>query len=109
MIFGVAPALHLSRTSHREAMGTRGGGPGRRESRVRGALVVGQLAMATVLLVGAGLLARSFVRLAAVDRGYDPSGVLVVAAPVSRRTTRLARKIESIEAHPGASPGDAAA
>ena len=83
VLFGAIPALQLSRTRQREAMGTRGGGVGRRESRVRGALVVGQVALATVLLVGAGLLARSFVRLSAVDRGYNPSGVLAFPAAVS--------------------------
>jgi len=76
VLFGGLPAFHLSRTSHLEAMGPRGGGSGRGESRMRAALVVGQLVMATVLLVGAGLLAKSFVRLGAVERGYEPSRAL---------------------------------
>ena len=57
-------------------MGSRGGGSGRGESRVRAALVVGQLVLATVLLVGAGLLANSFIKLSTFDKGYDPANVL---------------------------------
>ena len=69
---GVLPALHMSRTSSLHAMGSRGSNSGRREPRIRAALVVGQLAMATVLLVSAGLLINSFVKLSTVERGYDP-------------------------------------
>ena len=43
---------------------------------MRAALVVGQLVMATILLVGAGLLTRSFVGLSTVNNGYDSSGVV---------------------------------
>ena len=76
LVFGVLPALHLSRTNHLHAMGSRGSGTGRGESRMRAALVVGQLVLATVLLVGAGLLTHSFVKLSTFDKGYDPSNVL---------------------------------
>ena len=60
-VFGLLPALHLSRQDHVRAMGARGGGAGRGEARLRAILVVGQLVMATTLLVGAGLLINSFV------------------------------------------------
>ena len=60
VLFGLLPALHLSATSSLRAIGTRGGGTARAETRTRTALIVTQLAMATVLLVGAGLLSRSF-------------------------------------------------
>ena len=76
LLFGVLPAWHLSRTNHLHAIGSRGSGSGRGESRVRALLVVGQLVLATVLLVGAGLLANSFIKLSTFDKGYDPSNVL---------------------------------
>ena len=50
--------------------------PAAENRRIRAALVVGQLVLATVLLVGAGLLIHSFVKLSTFDKGYDPSNVL---------------------------------
>ena len=76
LAFGVLPAILLSRVNHLVAMGTRGASTGRREPRTRSVLVVGQLALATVLLVGAGLLAHSFVRLMRTDLGYTTTNVL---------------------------------
>ena len=98
LVFGVLPAVHMSRTSHLQAMGSRGGGSNRRESRLRAALVVGQLVMATVLLVVAGLLTLSFVKLAAVDRGYDPTHVLAfqLVFPPDYSIARKANTIESL-------------
>jgi putative ABC transport system permease protein len=76
VLCGVLPALTMSRSNHASAMGARGASAGRGESRLRAGLVIGQLSMATVLLVCAGLLANSFVRLSGVNSGYDPSNVL---------------------------------
>ena len=76
MAFGLLPAILLSRANHLAAMGTRGAATGRREPRTRSVLVVGQLVLATVLLVGAGLLAHSFVRLMRSDLGYTTSNLL---------------------------------
>jgi putative ABC transport system permease protein len=94
---GVLPALHLSRTNHLQAMGPRSGGASRGASHVRSLLVVGQLAMATVLLVGAGLLGHSFLKLTAVDRGYDAANVLAFQL-VLPGDYSVARKAETIEA-----------
>jgi putative ABC transport system permease protein len=96
LVFGVLPALHLSRTSQLQVMGSRGGGIGRGESRIRAALVVGQLVMATVLLVGAGLLANSFVKLSTFDKGYDPNNVLAFNLLFPDQYS-IARKAETIE------------
>ena len=87
LIFGLVPALHLSRTSHLQAMGSRGSGAGRLETRLRTFLVVGQLTMATVLLVGAGLLVNSFINLSQVEKGYNPSHALAfqLVLPVGPR------------------------
>jgi putative ABC transport system permease protein len=75
-IFAVLPAWHLARTTHLHAVGSRGSGSGPAATRLRSALMVGQLVLATVLLVGAGLLSHSFLRLSTFNKGYDPSRVL---------------------------------
>jgi putative ABC transport system permease protein len=97
LVFGILPALHLSRVNHVDAMGGRGGGAGRGETRVRGALAVGQLVMATILLVGAGLLIHSFTRLTAVETGFNPSNVLA-AQLVFPADYSIARKADTIDA-----------
>jgi putative ABC transport system permease protein len=111
ILFGMAPALHASRTDVTSGLreGARGqiGGGGRRLRRV---LVVAETALALVLLAGAGLLLRSFVQLQAVDRGFDSTNVLVgnVNAPRARFDTAgkiIAlndRLVERLRAVPGA-------
>ena len=95
IVFGLLPALHLSRTNHFAAMGTRGSGGGRREPRTRSILVVGQLAMATVLLIGAGLLAHSLVKLMRTDLGYTTSNMLEFQTLLPD-TYSLARKAATV-------------
>jgi predicted permease len=96
VVFGLLPAQHVSRTHHLHTMGSRGSGSGRGASRIRAALVVGQLVMATMLLVGAGLLAHSFVKLSTFDKGYDPSNVLAFNLLFPDQYS-AARKAETIE------------
>lgn len=93
---GLLPALTLSRTNLVQAFAARGGSASRAAGRLRGLLVVGQVAMATVLLIGAGLLIHSFVRLLAVDRGYNPEHALAFQL-VFPPDYSIARKTESIE------------
>ena len=85
-IFGIFPALQAVRTSMAKAV--RGGreGAGRSAVSTRAALVVTQLALAVILLVGAGLLLRSFMLMQKVDLGYRASGVAltVVTFPGAR-------------------------
>ena len=87
VLFGALPALQLSRTSASEALkdGARGGSAGTR-AYVRRALVVSQVTLAVVLLVGAGLLVKTFVRVLSVPSGIDPEHVLTarIDAPASR-------------------------
>lgn len=80
VIFGLAPALRASRvelTANLKAggKGLANGGLSVRRDKLRGALVIAELAISLPLLVGAGLLVRSFIHLANVPPGFDPQNV----------------------------------
>jgi putative ABC transport system permease protein len=98
IVFGLLPAIQLSRISHLQAMGTRGVASSRLETRTRTALVVSQLVLATVLLVGAGLLVNSFMNLSRVEKGYDPANALAfqLVLPSEYATARKAATVESL-------------
>ena len=81
LLFGAVPALQWSRvdlvrTLNEDSVQSTGGFRLLRSNRTRAGLAVAQVALALVLLVGAGLLLRSFVRLVTIDRGYDPANVI---------------------------------
>ncbi len=78
LLFGLAPALRLvsGRTQESLREGARGASGGVGVQRLRGALVLGEVALALVLLVGAGLLIRSFDRLSSVNPGFDSHSVI---------------------------------
>jgi putative ABC transport system permease protein len=78
MMFGLLPAMRTSGGTMADALrdGARGSTEGAQKSRVRSLLVTSEIALALVLLTGAGLAMRSFVALRAVDSGFDPRGVL---------------------------------
>jgi predicted permease len=98
VVFGLLPALHLSRVSQLQAMGARGGGASRSDTHTRAVLVLGQLVLATVLLVGAGLLANSFINLLRVEKGYDPANALAfqLVLPNDYSTARKSATVESL-------------
>ena len=85
IIFGLVPAIHSSKTALTESLkeGGRGSGAGASKNRIRAALVVSELAVAVVLLVGAGLFIKSLWLLQTVKSGLDPKNVLTfnVALP----------------------------
>ncbi|MXY23004.1 MAG: ABC transporter permease [Acidobacteria bacterium] len=81
LVFGAVPAFQWSRvpllrTLNEGSLQSTGGFRLLRAGRTRAALATAQVALALVLLVGAGLLLRSFVELVTVDRGYDPANVV---------------------------------
>ncbi len=95
LVFGLAPALAASRLDVNEALkeSGRGTGGGWQRNRLRSFLVVAEIALSLVLLVGAGLLLKSFVRLRAINPGFDPDGVLTlsVALPQAKYATPAAQ------------------
>ena len=80
LLFGLLPAWQMSKPNLNNALndGTRGASAGRARQRLRGALVVVEVALAVVLLVGAALFIGSFVRLMRVDPGFNPNGVITM-------------------------------
>ena len=80
-LFGLAPALRLSRVDLHATIKQRGS-----RGTLRGALVVAQIAAALVLLIGAGLLMRTFVHLQDVDLGFNPENLLTLRVnPLGRK------------------------
>jgi len=80
IIFGLAPALQASRPDLNETLkdGVRGATGSAGYRRMRSLLVVSEIALSLVLLVGAGLLMRSFLKLQAVDPGFNPNNMLTM-------------------------------
>ncbi len=77
VLFGIIPALASAKPELTEALkeGGRGTSSGARRNQVRNILVVSEIALALVLLIGAGLLMKSFVHLQSVNPGFNPSNV----------------------------------
>ncbi len=80
VLFGLTPSLQLSRVDLNTVLRDEGRGSAgnRKRDRARSLLVVAQVALAMVLLVGSGLLVRSFIRLRTASPGFDPQGTLTM-------------------------------
>lgn len=93
LLCGILPALDLSRPRGEALKEGARVSTGRRERRIFGALVAAQLALAVVLLVGGGLLLRSFSRLMAVDPGFRAERVLTLATSLPAQAYRDAASV----------------
>ena len=93
LLCGILPALELSRPRGEALKEGARVSAGQRERRIFGALVAAQLAMAVVLLVGGGLLLRSFSRLMAVDPGFRAERVLTLATSLPAQAYRDAASV----------------
>jgi putative ABC transport system permease protein len=118
ILFGLAPALRVSKISLTESLkksGRSSGGGGKEHSRLRDALVVSEVALAIVLLLGAGLLVQSFLRLVQVDPGFAPHHVLTfqLDSPPGKQDSRapafFREVVASIRTLPGARSASAVA
>ena len=110
LVFGVVPALTASGTNLTDSLKEGGrSGSAARGNRMRGAFVVAEVALALVLLVGAGLLVRSFMRLLEQNPGFDPSRTVTMrlSLPPTRygaegqRAQFLNRFFQQVDALPG--------
>jgi predicted permease len=109
LVFGLFPALHVVRGSLHNTLKDGMRGASVRRSRLRGALVVAQVAMAVVALVGALLFVRSYVNLGGADVGFDTAPLMSMRvmltgesyAAEDARLRRVIALVERIEARPG--------
>lgn len=111
LLFGLLPALSSARVELRDVLaeGGRGSSGSRGQRRARRILVVVEIALTMALLVGAGLLMRSFIRLQDVSPGFTASKVLVAEVPLSPltyaahdvRTNAIESLLENVRAIPG--------
>jgi putative ABC transport system permease protein len=104
LISAVVPALqsrrvHLAPLLAEDSIGTVGGAKSSSATRIRATIMVGQIAVACLLVVGAGLLVRSVVALINVDRGYDPHNLMTARLPLRPRTTfdQAASTLEALQ------------
>jgi putative ABC transport system permease protein len=117
ILCGLAPALHVARGHLQPHLISSGKGVGEsfRHSKLRGGLVVTEVALSIVLLIGACLLMRSFLILTRVDLGFDPKNVLYfelnlppsyntdIAGTLQRKNALTRQLLERMRALPGVS------
>ena len=111
IVFGLAPAVRSSRPDLTESLkeSGRGSTEGRAHGRLRSALIVSEMAVALVLLIGAGLMMRSLLKLEAVDPGLNPQNVLTFTVSLAGLPEYVGAKREAfyqslfqqIESSPG--------
>jgi predicted permease len=111
LVFGLAPAVHAAIGNLSGALkeGGRGGTDGIRRNRLRSFLVASEFALAFVLLIGAGLMIRSFFALESLDPGFNPHRVLSMVVSVAgsneaepaRRGLFYRQLLEHVRALPG--------
>jgi putative ABC transport system permease protein len=109
LVFGIAPALQATRRGIAGAASDASRGSSTRQGRLRGGLVVAEVAFAVVVLVGAGLLGRSLHHRLSVEKGFRPEGVtsfnlnLFELEGAEARARAAAEAVKSLKAIPGVS------
>jgi predicted permease len=113
VLFGLVPGLKMSGNNLQEALKDTGHGmsEGRKHERLRATLVISEVALACVLLIGAGLLLRSFLRVLDVDLGFQPSraAAIKVSYDDGDNPARRGAILQEILRRVGAIPGIEAA
>ena len=97
ILAGVAPALQAARANVNEVLkaGGRGEAPGAKSQRLRGLLVVAEIALAVIALIGAGIFLKSFRSLHALSPGFSPEGRRWPNSTCPPAATRRSRRIHS--------------
>ena len=109
VVFGLVPAWQAARTRIGDRLAARGVAGHGREALLRDVLVVSELALALVLLIGAGLTLRSLAAASAIDPGFEPRGVLTLsvsvqgssAADPGRRAAFFTEAVDAVRRLPG--------
>jgi predicted permease len=111
VLFGLLPALRISKLDVNSVLKEASGrsGTGLRHNRVRSVLVAAEMALAVILVAGAGLMIRTFVGLRSVQQGFDPHNVLTLQTSLSggrydstlKAANMVRQVVEHIEALPG--------
>jgi predicted permease len=109
LVFGLAPGLRMASGNLQEALkdGGHGSSDGRKHERMRAVLVISEVALACVLLVGAGLLLRSFLRVLDVDLGFEASHAAAISVDyddggnANKRGAILEEMLHRVSAIPG--------
>jgi putative ABC transport system permease protein len=107
-LFGVLPALKASGAEGYETVLRSGRGSTRQNSLLRRSLLIGEVAIATVLLCGSGLMVQTMIRLSRVDPGFDPHNLQTVmfslagpAWPEQKKQAFFAEAVERLHGVPG--------
>lgn len=100
VLFGLAPILRLARTDVHSSLqdGSRGSTSGTGRGRARSLLVVAQVSTAVILVVGAGLLSRSFIRLLSTEPGFDATDVLTLRVDLPSAAYRDLERVSDYHA-----------
>jgi predicted permease len=109
VVFGLVPAWQAARARISDRLASRGAAGHRRDAVLRDLLVVSELALAVVLLVGAGLALRSLAAASAIDPGFEPRGVLTMSVSVqgssaahpARRAQFFVEAVDAVGRLPG--------
>jgi len=110
VLFGLVPAFHASRIDLQTALKESGSRSGsRRQNRTHGFIIVAEMAVAFVLLTGAGLLVRSFIALRKVAPGFDAHHILTLESALNgarfEHTAAIASAVQLVEERLAAMPG----